>query len=69
MIAEGVADKLDPEKLYKYPFMNEVREASGTNLNQAILLFLNGQFGQLAMASLALHPDGVALRNELIANG
>lgn len=62
-----LADKLDPDKSQKYPFMNSVREASGANLDRAILLFLNGQFAQLIETELVLHPDGVALRNHLIA--
>ena len=61
-----LADKLDPTKDRRYPFNSEVREAAATDLNRAILLFLDGDISAHVAVGRMVHPASVVLRNELL---
>lgn len=62
-----LADKLDPQKVSRYPFLPQLRDVAASNLDRAILDFLNRELiSQLQQGSL-VHPVSLDARNELIA--
>ena len=61
-----LADKLDPVKDRRYPFNSRVRELAGTDLDAALLAFMDGDIsGHLGRGGV-VHPASVELRNELL---
>lgn len=64
-----LADKLDPNKLKKYPYQPRLRELARENLDAAILEFLTRQLLDLAGRGLMVHPMLVKTRNALLATG
>lgn len=61
-----LADKLDPTKDRRYPFNSRVRELAGTDLDAALLAFLDGDIsGHLGRGGV-VHAASVELRNELL---
>ena len=61
-----LADKLDPTKDRRYPFNSRVRELAGSDLDAALLAFLDGDIsGHLGRGGV-VHPGSVVLRNEVL---
>lgn len=64
-----LADKLDPNKLKKYPYQSRIMELARENLDAALLDFLTRQIVDLAGRGLLVHPMMVKARNALLATG
>ena len=64
-----LADKLDPNKLKKYPYQPRIMELARENLDAAILEFLTRQIIDLTGRGLLVHPMMVKARNALLAAG
>ncbi|MCH8346700.1 MAG: bis(5'-nucleosyl)-tetraphosphatase (symmetrical) YqeK, partial [Chloroflexi bacterium] len=61
-----LADKLDPTKAGRYPFIDEVRELARENLDQAMALFLTRDLERLLQSGALVHPASVEARNDLL---
>ena len=64
-----LADKLDPNKLKKYPYQPRIMELARENLDAAILDFLTRQIVDLTGRGLLVHPMMIQARNALLATG
>ena len=62
-----LADKLDPEKISRYPRLERVAALAEKGLDAAILEYLNQELEYLLQRGLLIHPASVALRNQLIS--
>jgi predicted HD superfamily hydrolase involved in NAD metabolism len=61
-----LADKLDPEKVRRYPYLDEIRTLATESMDRAILEFLNRSLAHLIDGGALIHPESLKLRNELI---
>ena len=61
-----LADKLDPQKAGRYPFLPELRELAMESLDRAVLDFLSRELASLLRQGSLVHPVSVDARNELI---
>lgn len=64
-----LADKLDPQKIRRYPYQPYLRELAFADLDQAILEFLTRESISLASQGEMVHPAMVKTRNHLLAAG
>ena len=62
-----LADKLDPMKKTRYPFINEVRECLVKDYEKASFLFISEELKRLVDSGQLLHPASVATRNWLLS--
>ncbi len=62
-----LADKLDPTKASRYPFMEAVRDLALRDLDGALELFLTRDLQRLLHAGELVHPASVEARNDLLA--
>ena len=63
-----LADKLDPQKLRRYPFLEEIERLATSSLDRAIFEFLNRELISLLHQGSLVHPVSVEARNELAPN-
>ena len=63
-----LADKLDPQKLGRYPDQPRLRELAEQDLDQAMLHFLAQEIISLISRGEMVHPAMVAARNHLLAS-
>jgi len=61
-----LADKVEPEKAAGRPDLEEVRRLAETDLDGAVLRYLDLQLLEAVRQGWPLHPDAVAARNELL---
>ena len=61
-----LADKVEPGKVAGRPDLEEVRRLAETDLDGAVLRYLDLQLAEAVHQGWPLHPDAVAARNELI---
>jgi len=61
-----LADKLDPEKTARYPFLEEVADLAQRDLEGAVLRFLRRELTRLLERGLPVHPASVEAYNELL---
>ena len=61
-----LADKLDPHKKARYPFIERVRDLAATNLDRAVAEFLGCEMVDLIGRSSPVHPASVEARNRLL---
>jgi len=61
-----LADKVEPGKVAGRPDLEEVRRLAETDLDGAVLRYLDLQLVEAVRQGWPLHPDAVAARNELI---
>ncbi len=61
-----LADKLDPSKRGRYPFINAVRSQSRESLDGAMLTFLDRELVRLIETGELVHPASVDARNDLL---
>ncbi len=61
-----LADKLDPQKARRYPFLGEIEELARDSLDAALLRFLSLSTADHLRQGRLVHPESVHLRNELI---
>ena len=62
-----LADKLDPRKVERYPYLERVALLAQDSLDAAILEYLSKELEYLLQQGLLIHPASVGLRNELMA--
>ena len=62
-----IADKLDPQKVYRYPWIDRVRALADASLDRAVLEFLERQTSDLLDRGESVHPRSLELREELAA--
>ena len=62
-----LADKLDPSKQRRYPFIDSVMSQSRENMDTAILTFLDRELIRLLEMGELVHPASVDARNDLLA--
>jgi len=61
-----LADKVEPGKLESEPALVEVRQLAETDLDGAVLRYLDLQLLEVVRRGWLLHPDMLAARNELL---
>ena len=61
-----LADKLDPNKVRRYPYLNEVQRLAEESLDRAILEFLDQGLLYFVREGQLIHTESVELRNELM---
>lgn len=61
-----LADKLDPQKVARYPYLEKVKKLAKENLDNAILYFIDQNIAYFIRESRAIHPASIDLRNELM---
>ena len=61
-----LADKLDPQKARRYPYLPEIEELACDSLGAALLRFLELSTADHLRQGRLVHPESVHLRNELI---
>ncbi|MEE9247239.1 MAG: bis(5'-nucleosyl)-tetraphosphatase (symmetrical) YqeK [Dehalococcoidia bacterium] len=62
-----LADKLDPSKDARYPFNPEVRGLARSDLERAILAFIDGDIASNLARGRLVHPSTIEFRNQLLA--
>jgi HD superfamily phosphohydrolase YqeK len=61
-----LADKVEPQKLERRPDWRPVRELARTNLDAALLLFLDLQIAAAIERGWRIHARTIAARNQLL---
>ena len=61
-----LADKLDPRKVERYPYLERVALLAQDSLDAAILEYLSNELAYLLRRGLLIHPASVGLRNQLM---
>ena len=61
-----LADKLDPLKATRYPYLERVRSLAREGLDQALLEFLNHELAYFLSRGHLIHPASLELRNALM---
>ena len=61
-----LADKLDPQKITRYPYLEELRELAMVTLDGAVLDFLTREIVTLLRQGSLVHPISIEARNDLI---
>lgn len=61
-----LADKLDPQKVRRYPFLEEVRKLALQDLDAGVLEFLNRELSRFMAKGSLIHPASIEARNELL---
>ncbi len=64
-----LADKLDPWKVERASFLRRVEDVAQTDLDAAILLYLEKTIERLIADGQMVHPTAVKYRNDLISRG
>ena len=62
-----LADKLDPWKVERAPFLNRVAELARDDLDAAIVHYLDRTIERLVKDGQMVHPTAVEFRNHLLA--
>jgi predicted HD superfamily hydrolase involved in NAD metabolism len=62
-----LADKLDPQKIGRYPYLPLLRQLAIEDLDRAMLEFLSRELVSLASQGQMVHPAVVEARNGLLA--
>ena len=61
-----LADKLDPDKAGRYPYLPELKVIAVESLDKAIIEFLSRELVTLLQSGSIVHPASVEARNELL---
>jgi len=61
-----LADKLDPSKIGRYPFIAEVADLAKEDLDEAMLLFLDAQVKAFMELGSFVHPGMMEARNDAL---
>lgn len=64
-----LADKIDPWKVERVPFLASVQEMARTDLDAAILHYLDKTIERLIDDGQMVHPTAMDFRNDLISRG
>ena len=63
-----LADKLDPQKIGRYPYLAELRELALADLDRAMLEFLTRETISMASRGELVHPMVTETRNQLLTD-
>ncbi len=63
-----LADKLDPHKVSRDPFLAELKSLAEKSLDDALLAFLQRQLEYLLRQGSLIHPASIEARNYLLIN-
>ena len=68
MVAKIVflADKLDPDKIKKSPWLGEIELLANDNVALALRRYLEGRLRYLLNEGELIHPESVEFRNSLM---
>lgn len=61
-----LADKLDPHKAKRYPYLGELKVAALESLDSALLEFLTREITSFLEKGQLVHPASIEARNELL---
>ena len=61
-----LADKLDPSKIARYPFLPDVEAAAHRDLDEGMLLFIDRQAAAFLEHGDLVHPGMIAARNDAL---
>jgi nicotinate-nucleotide adenylyltransferase len=61
-----LADKLDPHKARRYPYLDDLKGKAQGSLERAMLEFLTREMAALLEAGLPVHPASVEARDQLL---
>ena len=61
-----LADKMEPAKSSRYPYIEEIRALATQSLDKALLSFLDHQLEDFVQRGWLIHPATLGLRNELM---
>ena len=61
-----LADKLDPQKEARYPYLPLIRDLAMESLDDAIVEFLSREIATLVKGGHLVHPLSIEARNELL---
>ena len=61
-----LADKLDPHKLARYPYIGDIEDLAATSLDRAVAEFLGRELVDLIGQGSLVHPASVEARNRLL---
>lgn len=61
-----LADKLDPQKIKRYPYLPSLLSLSQKSLDEGLMEFLNKQLSYHIEHGELVHPASIATRNELL---
>ncbi len=64
-----LADKLDPHKQRRYPYLEELSVTARGSLDAAVLMFLDREMVRFVEGGQLIHPASVEARNELLGRG
>ena len=64
-----LADKLDPQKITSYPYLDVIRSLAFESLDQAVLEFLTRETAIRMGRGELVHPVTIEARNHLIVSG
>jgi len=64
-----IADKLDPQKMRRYPYLPELKTLALADLDKAVLEFLTRETISYLQEGGLVHPLSIEARNELIVGG
>lgn len=62
-----LADKLDPDKVRRYAYLEKVQSLAEDDLDTAIVEYLDRQIEYLLNRGMLIHPASLEFRNHLIA--
>lgn len=63
-----LADKLDPNKVTRYPYLTKVQSLASFDLDSAIVEYIDRQIEYLLSRGFLIHPASLAFRNHLIGH-
>ena len=61
-----LADKLDPHKAQRYPFIHKVNRASEQDLDKALFVFIHHEIAMRLELNQLIAPESIATRNHLL---
>ena len=62
-----LADKLDPQKVLRFPYQPLLMQMATEDLDRAILEFLSREIVTMVSQGLMVHPRALETRNHLLA--
>ena len=61
-----LADKLDPQKAHRYPYLGEIDRLAQESLDAAVARFLELSTADYLRQGRLIHPESIEFRNELL---
>ena len=61
-----LADKLDPQKAHRYPYLGEIDELAQNSLDDAVVRFLELSTADYLKQGRLIHTESIEFRNQLL---